>query len=116
MSVKLSDVLQTQSALYRAVRGAIRAINLKLIGANHHLSEWPIERAGAIYALSVTIERADGSEAGECRFTIGMDGACYFDADDCPLAPCTAEQSECEALLADFVARRALQEKSTRAA
>jgi len=115
VSVKFSTILDTHAALTGAVRDALQSINGSLAG--YRLTEWPAEKAGCFYALSVTLERAgNASEAGECRFTIGLNGQTYFDADDAPLAPCSADRASCEAVLAEFVARRSAQEKARNAA
>lgn len=115
MSVKFSTILDTHAALTGAVREALQAINAELVG--YRLTEWPAEKAGCFYALSVTLERAgNASEAGECRFAIGLNGQTYFDADDAPLAPCAADAGACRAVLENFVARRTTQERARNAA
>lgn len=106
MSMQISRVLETQSSLYRAVRGAIEAINADPHARGLKLSECPAERAGCLYALAVTLE-SSGQEVGECRFTIDLRGDVYFGADDAPIEPCSPDEPSCHAALDDFASRRA---------
>lgn len=105
MTATIAQVLETQAALYAALRGALSQRNEALGENGLRLNEWPVERAGCLYTLSVTLERA-GREIGECRFTIDWRGETYFDADDQPLAPCPPVAVACGALLDAFIARR----------
>jgi hypothetical protein len=117
MSLSLSHILETQSALYRALRGSMANINTGLASEGLRLAEWPIERPGCLYTLSITLERiADGAEIGEARFTIDAQGRVHFDADDEPVAACAPTQESCEPMLAAFAARRTAQDKARRAA
>ncbi len=117
MSVRFTEILLTQSKLHRAVRESMQALNETLRDKSLRLTDWPIERPGCLYALSVTLEpSAGGQELGECRFTIDWRGEVYFDADDAPLAPCAPQQIECEKLLGEFVVRRMIPLKSRSAA
>jgi hypothetical protein len=104
MSVTLAQILQIQSALYGAVRAALTGLNEETLAQGLRLAEWPIERAGCLYTLAITLERA-GREIGECRFTIDWRGDTYFDADDEILARC--EPADVETALRTFVDRRA---------
>lgn len=114
MTVAISRVLETQSALCRAVRGAIEVINDDPHTRGLKLSGWPVEKAGCLYTLAVTLE-AGASELGECRFTIDLAGEVHFSADDQPIEPCSPDEPSCHAALADFVNRRA-QAAASRAA
>jgi hypothetical protein len=104
VSVTLSQILETQSALYGAVRAALTSLNEETLAQGLRLAEWPVERAGCLYTLAITLERG-GREIGECRFTIDWRGDTYFDADDEPLAHCAP--AEVEASLRTFIDRRA---------
>jgi hypothetical protein len=107
MSMSFTGMLLAHSEMCRAVREALRNSNDLLRDAGVRLSEWPIERPGCLYALSVTIDdRETGQELGECRFTLDWRGFTYFDADDAPLKPCAAETEACELAVLDFVQRR----------
>lgn len=103
MSASISQILETQSALYGAVRAAMTAINAEASAQGLRLAEWPVEKAGCVYTLSITLERS-GQEIGECRFSIDWRSDTYFAADDQPLAQCAPQA--CETLLRDFLARR----------
>jgi hypothetical protein len=117
VSLSLNHILETQSALYRALRGSMANINETLLSEGLRLAEWPIERPGCVYTLSITLERiSDGMEIGEARFTIDTRGAVHFDADDEPVAACAPSQSACESMLSSFAARRIAQDKARRAA
>lgn len=107
MPVSFSRILETQSALCRAVRIALQEANDAVGEMNVRLSEWPLERPGCLFAMSVTLESVrTGQELGECRFTINAKGETFFDADDAPLAPCPPTSEACEAAIAGFVSRR----------
>jgi len=112
-----ADLFATHDRLALAVRETIRRVGDLWRAKGISLSEWPVERAGCLYAYSVTITRAQSAhEIGECRFIITTRGDTYFDADDAPLAPCPPDQTACEAHLSAFVSRRAQAALAVRAA
>jgi len=117
MSMSFTGMMLAQSTLYRAVRAAMQSANVALEDWGVRLSEWPAERPGCLYALSLTLEDSEtGQEYGECRFTLDWRGQTYFDADDAPLAPIEPESQPCEEALASFVSRRLVRDNAREAA